>query len=270
MDVAAAGAANATMYATRAAELLLRHPQLSGLAALLAGSMPSTNVDGGKIAIFDGAGAVLDARSIWTARSGGDRAKGVAAFERSQKTWLARRAGFEALWEHGEAFVYGAANPGHAGAGGRYGAFCLVVRPARVAGPHSAVFPGNTAALYGRESGPADGAAARAEAGCWPFVDDIGLAVFGDEAAAIASSDWPMLACNEHRFLEVVTAGPIALSDVVEVRISTEHHADLNRWSALDRRGRLTDPEHQNAVAGWRIVRRWVNRTRPHIALRIL
>lgn len=271
-DVAAAGAANAASYAARAAAILSLNPHLAELAAMLADAMPSTNIDGGKVIDFDSADAVLDARSLWIQREGGNVAAGIAKFEKEQGGWGPRRVGFEDLWDRGHDFIYGAVNPdiNHAGVGGRYGAFCIVIRPARVSGADSAVFPGNSAKLYGRDNGIADAAAAYADAGGWASVPDMGVAVFGTEAASMPPPDWPLLVCSETQYLEVVTAGPIDFSDILEVRIGAAQHEDLNKWSRLDRRKRLPEKYKQNAVAGWRTVKAWTKHTHPHIALRIV
>jgi hypothetical protein len=267
VDVAAAGAANAAAYGTRAAAQLSNHPQLAKLSALFADALPSTNTFSDKIQLYDAAGAVLDTRSVYVASYG---VAGIAEFERQQgPSWLPRRQGFEDLWDAGRTFVYAVANPGHTGLQS-YGPFCIVIDADRVRGSSSAVFPGNTAQLYGRETGPPDAAAAHAAAGCWAFVDDVGVAVFGDDAAGEPPAQWAELVCNEDRFLEVVAAGPVVLADIVEVRLSAATRADLNAWTILERRGALADTSKRNAVAAWRTVKRWVNSTYPHIQLRIV
>jgi hypothetical protein len=270
MDVAAAGAANEAAYAAQAANILTANPPVAGLIAMLTAALPSTNVDGRKVVDYDDADRILDARSLWIARRGGNTAAGIREFEKQQGKWLPRRQGFEDLWAHGREFVYGAVNPGHDGVGAQYGPFCLLIRPACVVGAHSAIFPANTAERYGDDSGTPDSTRALAEAGCWRFVADIGLVEFGSDAAALAPEAWPRLICGDKRFLEVVTVGPIEFTDVTEVRISEAHMRELNAWSVLDRAGRLTDPAHQHAVAGWRIVKTWTKTTRPHIALSIV
>lgn len=270
MDVAAAGEANAAAYRTGAAAKITTHPVLAALVDLLEDAAPSTNVDSEKIALYNDAGAVLDTRSVWIARCG-DSNDGIIAFERAQGSWLPRREGFEGLWDAGRRFVYAVANPtgSHPGLLS-YGPFCLVIQADRVSGPNSAVFPGNTAQLYGRETGPPDTARAYADVGCWSFVADMAVVVFGDEATTTPQAEWPQLVCNEDRFLEVVTAGPINLADVVEVRLSAATQADLNAWTVLERRGALTDSGQRNAVAAWRVIRQWINTRHTHIQLRIL
>lgn len=270
VDVATVGAANQGTYAGRASTLLATHPQLSNLMARLAAAAPTTNVDGGKVVDFDTAGEVLDGRRLAIFRNKGNVKAGLRQFQKNQRSWFARRQSFEDLWDNGRSFVYGAANPGHEGTGGSYGPFCLVIRPARVSGSDSAVFPGNTALLYGRDSGGADAAAAHAQAGCWGFVEHVAVATFGDGIAPKPLNLWPRLVCNESEFIEVVTAGPIAFSDVIEVRITEAHLRDLNAWSELDRQGKLTDTKKQNGVAGWRTVKQWIRTTRPHIARTIV
>lgn len=273
MDVAAAGAANQITYEERAAELVGKSPQLSQLVTMFSAAQPSTNVDGAKILDFDAADEVLDSRGVAIFRADGDVKAGLKAFagdqERGEESWLVRRESFEDLWDGGRKFIYGAVNPGHQGTGGRYGPFCLVIRPERVAGSHSAVFPGNTAELYGRYSGAADAAAAYAQAGCWSFVASIGVAVFGEVVADKPVDRWPQLICGEQRFLEVVTVAPIAFSDVLEVRITKELLRKFNAWSTLARRGNLPTPQ-QNALAAWRTVKKWTDVTRPHIARTIV
>lgn len=271
-EVGAAGASNAAAYRARAAGQLSNNPELSELAALFADARPSTNADGEKIQRYDAANAVLDTRSVWIARCGGDVSAGIAEFERQQgPEWLPRRQGFEDLWNGGRTFLYAAVNPGHLGLLS-YGPFCIVIEPNRICGSDSAVFPGNTARRYGRTTGIPDAAAARSDVGCWEFVDDIGLAEFGDDAVPLPPAQWPELVCDDddERFLEVVTAGPVSLDDVVEIRLSSASYADLNAWSVLERRGTLTETPKRNAVAGWQAIKRWVNITHTHIELRII
>jgi hypothetical protein len=269
-DVATAGVANQGMYSGRASTVLATRPQLSNLLAGLTAAAPTTNVDGGKIVDFDSAGEILDGRRLAIFRNSGNTNAGLRQFRKNQKAWFARRQSFEDLWTNGRSFIYGAANPGHEGTGGTYGPFCLVIRPARVSGSDSAVFPGNTARLYGRRTGGADAAGAHAQAGSWAFVEDVVVATFGTAIAPRPQNLWPRLVCNETEFIEVVTAGPVAFTDVIEVRITHSHLRDLNAWSELDRRGKLTDTSKQNGVAGWRTVKRWIRATHPHIARTIV
>jgi hypothetical protein len=269
-DVSDASGGNEATYAARAAGILRANPELADLVAMLEAALPSTNMDGRKILDYDGADRIVDTRSLWIARCGGDTAAGIREFEKQQGSWLPRRQGFEDLWNRGREFVYGAVNPGHDGVGAQYGPFCLIIRPARVAGANSGVFPANTAERYGRDSGVPDSARALAEAGCWRFVGDIGIVEFGTEAAGLTPQEWPRLVCNDTRFLELITAGPIEFADVTEVRLSQARVRELNAWSVLDRAGRLTDTAQQHAVAGWRVVKSWARTTRPHIVLRIV
>jgi hypothetical protein len=237
VDVAVAGAANESSYAARAGSIVAAHPQLADLISMLAAGLPSSNVDAGKVVDYDRAARVLDTRSLWVIRCGGDTAAGIAEFKRSQGGWLARREGFEDLWAGGRSFIYSVLNPGQRGVVD-YGPFCLVIRPGRVAGANSRVFPANSAERYGRDSGVPDAVSAFADVGCWRFASDVAVVEHGPAAARLPPEDWPGLVCGDQRFVEVVTAGPIALSDVTEVRVSRDSAREFNEWSVRDRLGR--------------------------------
>lgn len=271
VDVAVAGAVNQTPYSDRANAAMAADPRLAALAEMLQRALPSTNVDGRKIVDYDDADKVLDARSLWIKRHAGDLQAGLRAFEESQgEVWLPRRQGFEDLWQNGRSFIYGAANPGHDGVGANYGPFCLIISPTRLVGAHRGIFPGNTAERYGRGDGTADVARAHADAGCWEFAADVGVVEFAAEAGSVAPEKLPTHVCNDKRFLEIVLAGPVEFSEVIEVRISKENRRKLNGWSIQERAGTLTDPGMRWGVAAWRIVRQWAASARPHIALRIV
>ena len=124
--VGEAGALNADSYRAQAAAVLATYPQLDVFAAQLDRAMPGTNVDVEKVLSFDLADAILDRRALFVAEAGGDRAKGLAAFD--AQPWSPRRQAFEDLWQDGRRFVYCAPNPGTLGAL-KYGDYCLSIDP---------------------------------------------------------------------------------------------------------------------------------------------
>lgn len=269
VDVAEAGEANRDWYYRRAVANLTANPQLATLVSLLESAVPSSNVRAFKIIAFAKAGAMIDALSICVQQCGGDLAAGLAKHERGQGDWFVKRKAFEDLWVAGNTFIYAAANPAQC-LGVDYGPFCFVIRPERFSGSNSAVFPGNTLARYGTDTG-VDADQVLAEAGRWEFAPDVGIYGLGNLVLQHPDKGvWPSLICTDPTVLEIVTAGPIEFSDVLEVRISRSDQRRFNQLSVLDREGRLTDPSEQELVAAWQIVQEWVDDTHPDILLRIL
>lgn len=137
-------------------------------------------------------------------------------------------------------------------------------------GPELRVFPGNTLDRYGTDTGIDSDLAIR-QAGRWDFAPDVAIFAFGDTVLQEPDqSMWPTLICTDPSVLEIVTAGPIEFTDVLEVRISRSDRRRFNKLSVLDREGQLTDEAEREVVAAWQIVQEWINESHPEILLRIV
>ncbi|MBE5459420.1 hypothetical protein [Mycobacteroides abscessus] len=269
IDVAEAGEANRSWYRQQTESQRAENPQLAQLVSLLEAAVPSSNVRADKVIEFAKADAVIDALSICIQQCGGDPVAGRAKHERQQGRWLVKRVAFEGLWTDGNSFIYGAANPEGLGVSD-YGPFCLVISTSRVLGPNCGVFPGNTLDRYGTDTGIDSDLAIR-QAGRWDFAPDVAIFAFGDTVLQEPDqSMWPTLICTDPSVLEIVTAGPIEFTDVLEVRISRSDRRRFNKLSVLDREGQLTDEAEREVVAAWQIVQEWINESHPEILLRIV
>lgn len=270
VDIAEAGEVNRVWYRQQADDRLAAHAPLAELVSMIDGALPSSNAWAFKVVEFAKTGALIDALSICVQQCGGDLAAGRAQHETRQGRWLVKRKAFEDLWTAGDTLIYCAANPAQGLGVIGYGPFCFIIRPERIAGPNSAVFPGNTLALYGTNTG-VDMDRVFAEVGRWDFATDVGVYAFGDSVMQEPDETlWPDLICTDPSILEIVTDGPIDFGDVLEIRISRSDQRRFNRLSVLDREGRLTDTSEQQLVAAWQIVQEWVDETYPDVVLRIV
>jgi hypothetical protein len=202
---------------------------LAEFATFVARSTFSTNVAADKIIAFDESDKILDARRLRVHQAGGNRAAGLRAFAAS--AWSARRDAFEARWQHGRRFVYGAVNGGNMGTEGFFGGFCIVVNDPRTAEPRAlAVFPADTAQTYTDEQGRLDAAATSAAATRWEDRTALAVRERADEAMASPRHEWADVLCRPNHYLEVVIA-PLALGSVDEVRLRA---SDLERLEELE------------------------------------
>jgi len=174
----------------------------------------SSNVDSHKLTVFNRVGEVLDLRRIVAQSFGGNIVSAVE--ELLEDAWFRRRQAFEALWVHGDRFVYAAFNFSLLGPTD-YGPFCLVFTPP--ASPLAlAVFPCNSAAAYVDEHGHCYSEKARSEATLW---NERGLRLALSNSSSIRTTpkaDWPTL-MEQVRSMPEIVITPLPLSALTEVRI---------------------------------------------------
>ncbi len=250
-----AGAANAARHQASAQARLDANPDLEEFAAVAASVLPGTNVDYEKVERFHTASAIIDARALAIARAGGDAARGLADF--AAKSWSPRREAFEDLWVNGRTFIYMAANPGTLGATD-YGDLCLVIRADRVLDQDSAVFPFDTAQRYTDAAANVDAALAFDQVGIWESRADIAVTELAAEAARRPTDGWPELICGD-RYLEVVTAGPVDLGDIIVLRVSQDVADELEGLWWSWRNKRLTDPVSVRRAKAYNAMMKWPN-----------
>jgi hypothetical protein len=196
-------------------------------------SVFSTNVSADKIALFDAHGAILDARRIEQARADGDRAAGLRAFRLRQRGYYARRAGFEALWNHGRGFVYGAVNAGGMGTGGRFGPFCIVVRDPGTSAPAAlGVVPADSASRYCSRDGVVDRARALDEVVAWGDRAELVAVERAADALAVPHDEWAGAICRPGRYIEAIVAPGPPLGTVDAVRLRKDHLERLEELRA--------------------------------------
>lgn len=149
--------------------------------------------------------------------------------------WYPARMAFESHWHHGTELVYWSLltdGPGLATVPGqRYGPYCLVIKDPQTPPPLAlAVFPGNTAELYG--TGGVLNPQCEDDATAW---EDRGDMLTGKHALGAASTpqhDWAALICSPDDFSEVVRAGDLPISAIGEVRMTHADFAELRRQRA--------------------------------------
>lgn len=221
----------------------------------------STNVSADKVIIFNAAGELLDARQIWTARSGGDPVAGLAAFERAQGTFLGPRLEFEALWEFGEAFVYGAVNGGTAGTGqwaSSFGPFCMVIDDPNVpAADALGVFPADSVAAFTRPDGTLDRVAAVDNAASWTGRADVATLALNLTVPGADVAEWPTMLCSRHAYLEAPRAGRVLIAELTEVRLSTSALRRLERLQARVLVGETLDEPDRACHDAYRVMQQW-------------
>jgi hypothetical protein len=253
--VGAAGATNTARHQSSAQALLAVTPYLYQFAAVATAALPGTNVDYEKVERFHTAAALIDARALAIAKAGGDRAAGLAAF--AAKRWSPRREAFEELWVKGRTFIYFAANPGTAGATD-YGDVCLVVRSNRVLDEDSAIFPFDTAQRYTDAAANVDAALAFDQVAVWESRADIAVIELATEAIRWPTDRWPELICGA-RYLEVVTAGPVDLGDVIALRVTPDVADELEQLWWAWRNKTLTDPVSVRKAKAYNAMMKWPN-----------
>jgi len=231
-----AGARNSRR--TREAARLLVEGDRTGVLALFrtfAGrSVFSTNVSADKIALFDTHGALLDARAVEQARADGDRAAGLRSFRRRQHRYFARRVRFEALWNHGRRFVYGAVNAGGMGTEDLFGPFCIVVADPSASAPAAlGVVPGDSASRYCSRDGVVDRARALDEVVAWSDRADLVTVERASDALAVPHDEWMAAICRPGRYIEAIVAPGPPLAAIDAVRLRRGHLERLEELRAI-------------------------------------
>ncbi|WP_283614042.1 hypothetical protein [Mycolicibacterium poriferae] len=255
--VGEAGALNADSYRAQAAAVLATYPQLDVFAAQLDRAMPGTNVDVEKVLSFDLADAILDRRALFVAEAGGDRAKGLAAFD--AQPWSPRRQAFEDLWQDGRRFVYCAPNPGTLGAL-KYGDYCLSIDPQSLEQADTGVFPADTAQTFTNDMAVVDAVRAHQEVGAWWSRSDVALSHFGEGVVNLSPEERAELICGADAYMEIVTVGPIALDQVTVLRVKKDLWDEHNElwWKWKD--NVLTDPTKLAKAKAYDALLRWEDR----------
>lgn len=260
LGLTATATANSAARQAEAGALLGADPTgaLVRFRAFADGSVFSSNVAADKIVEWDAVGKVLDTRSWHIARAGGDAAAGLAAFTGDQGSWLARRQGFEDLWEHGRRFVYGAVNAGGMGTEGTYGPFCVVITDPEAHGPLAlAVFPGDSAQRYTTESGTVDASAARGEATAWAHRGDLAVLHRSSDVHGGSATPWFEVVCRPGRYLEVVLAADLPTAALAEVRVRKDLADRLRSLRSRRFLGDVLAPVENNEVRAYQSMRRW-------------
>jgi len=262
LSLTRAGQRNRAGVLAAAAGLVARDTSgaLAGFHALADRSVFSTNVSADKIATFDEVGRILDGRSIEQHRAGGDRRAGLRAFRAIQGAYFVRRTRFEALWNHGRRFVYGALNAGGMGTEGRYGPFCVVIGDPSAPAPASAalgVFPADSVVRYCSRTGVVNRIGALADVVAWP--DRGALATIEREPEALSQHPrtWPDVVCTPSRYLEAVLAPGPPLATVDAVRVRQTYLDRLEDLSVLGIDGALDPGTALRELVAFEAMNRW-------------
>ncbi len=260
LSLTRAGQRNRAGVLAAAAGLVARDTSgaLAGFRALADRSAFSTNVSADKIATFDEVGRILDGRSIEQHRAGGERRAELRAFRAIQGAYFVRRTRFEALWNHGRRFVYGALNAGGMGTEGRYGPFCLVIGgPGAPAPAALAVFPADSVARYCSPTGVVNRIGVLADVVAWP--DRGALATIEREPEALSQHPrtWPDVVCTLSRYLEAVLAPGPPLATVDAVRVRQTYLDRLEDLSVLGIDGALDPGTALRELVAFEAMNRW-------------
>jgi hypothetical protein len=250
-------AANTAAITTQANDLIAADSSgvLQAFRTIADGSAASTNISVDKVLCFGDTNAVLDARSFHTWQKG-NRAAGLAEFQKKQGDWYPRRVAFEALWEDGESFRYLALNAGGLGTQGPFGRFCLVTSRVTAGGRSTAVFPGDSLQRYTTATG-VDQALVRREAAAWTVRGAVAVSERSSEALVADRADWAAVICHPHSYLEVVVGPPLPLSDLDEVRLSAFYLDTLKQHERLDLARRPLTQTQVNELAAFRMLQDW-------------
>ena len=220
--------------------------------------MFSTNVSADKIELFDARGAIVDARAIEQARAGGDRAAGLRAFRHRQAGYFVRRARFEAMWNHGRRFVYGAVNAGGMGTEDQFGPFCIVVGDPSASAPAAlGVVPDNSVSRYCSSGGVVDRTRALDEVVTWSDRADLVAIERESEALVVPPEGWPAAICRPRRYIEAIVAPGPPLAALGAVRLRADHLAWLEdlRAAGIDDASRSNTEGH--GLLAFETLQRW-------------
>lgn len=241
LDLTVTAAANSAARQDEAADLIADDATgpVGRFHRLVSTSVFSSNVFADKVIAWDEAGEVLDTRRACIARAGGSVAAGLAEFAVRQGSLLARREGFEDLWEHGRGFVYGAVNIGGVGTE-RFGDVCVVITDPEAHRPQAlAVFPADSLQRYTSGSGSVDALIAEQEATSWSDRAFLAVLHLGPEAQFTDPQEWFKLVCQSDRYLEVVLVARLPVAVLAEVRM---RRATIDRLRGLRARRFLQSP----------------------------
>jgi hypothetical protein len=152
--------------------------RLAAFRDLTAGSAFATNVFAAKIVSYDACHQIVPSGSA-------------ATIDRHDK-WRSRREAFEAVWDHGDRFVYGAVNAGGVGVES-FGLFCIVVPHPEASTPAAlAVFPSDSAQRYTTpDATVVEPARAQSEATAWGDRADMAVTEKAAEALATVTTPGP-------------------------------------------------------------------------------
>lgn len=218
----------------------------------------STNVSADKIELFDAHDSVLDARAIEQARLGGDRAAGLRAFRHRQAGHFARRVRFEALWNHGRRFVYGAVTAGGMGTEGLFGPFCIVVADPDASAPAAlGVVPDDSASRYCSRAGVVDRVRVLDEVVSWSDRADLVAVERAGDALTVPPDGWTGAICRPGRYIETLVAPGPPLAAVDAVRLRGDHLERLEDLRAAGIDDGLRSNTDARELLAFETLQRW-------------
>ncbi len=266
-DLNATGAANSARHRAHCAALVGADPtgRLDRFRELVVTSAFSTNVSADKIIAYGRAEQILDTLSAYRVVEGAP--VGTERFEVEQGAYLAGRQAFEAMWEHGHRFVYGAVNAGGMGTEGKYGHYCLVVPDPDEAGSEAlGVFPGNSVTIYYREeTGVVDEQTACADAAAWTERADVAVATQHEEVGRTSEGGWPAVVCRPDHFLEVAWAPAAQPSAIREARLRSGKYSELLQFVRRAAQKLPLSNSEQNEIRALQTLWQWRNEHGLHI-----
>lgn len=113
---------------------------------------------------------------------------------------------FEAIWNHGRRFVYGAVNAGGMGTEG-FGPFCIVVDDPGASAPAAlGVVPADSASRYCSRDGTVDRARALGEVIAWSDRGDLVAVERANDVSGVPPDEWTVVVCRSRRYLEALVA----------------------------------------------------------------
>jgi len=155
-----------------------------------------------------------------------------AVLQHKLGAWYGKRVAFDAFFEDGEAFRYGALNTGGLGAE-RYGPFCTVLPESFGTSGAVAYLRGDSLKNYVSEAGAVDEEAIEGDAAPHSHRGELAALKHAEDLPATDDGEWPELLCSDSDFVEAIFTEAVELSCVDRVRVSHAKYQDLY-WLAFN------------------------------------